>query len=129
MTTTAEEAADWAVGWLQNRSGWLLILDNVEQRSDVEPLLGQLQRAILITTRRNVDWETMVDGCLSLDMLDRKPAVRLLLEQRSGGCVDRSGVSRRIGVPALGVATGSRLPAANPPADVGVSGSAAGTAR
>ncbi|WP_433121011.1 FxSxx-COOH system tetratricopeptide repeat protein [Micromonospora sp. CA-246542] len=81
LTATAAEAARWAVGWLQNQSGWLLVLDNVEQRSDVEPLLAQLDTGhLLITTRRDVNWETLVDGCLRLDMLDRESAVRLLLE-------------------------------------------------
>ncbi|MET8312008.1 tetratricopeptide repeat protein, partial [Micromonospora sp. NPDC005173] len=87
LTATAAEAAGWAVGWLQNQSGWLLVLDNVEQRSDVEPLLAQLDTGhLLITTRRDVNWETLVDGCLRLDMLDRKSAVRLLLG--SGGQQD-----------------------------------------
>ncbi|MET8277897.1 tetratricopeptide repeat protein [Micromonospora sp. NPDC005174] len=82
LTATAAEAASWAVGWLQNQLGWLLVLDNVEQRSDVEPLLAQLDTGhLLITTRRDVNWETLVDGCLRLDMLDRESAVRLLLER------------------------------------------------
>ncbi|MEV4211552.1 FxSxx-COOH system tetratricopeptide repeat protein [Micromonospora sp. NPDC049662] len=81
LTATVAEAARWAVGWLQNQSGWLLVLDNVEQRSHVEPLLAQLDTGhLLITTRRNVNWEALVDGCLRLDMLDRESAVRLLLE-------------------------------------------------
>ncbi|WP_194820734.1 FxSxx-COOH system tetratricopeptide repeat protein [Micromonospora sp. S-DT3-3-22] len=81
LTATTAEAAGWAVGWLQNQSGWLLVLDNVEQRSDVEPLLAQLDTGhLLITTRRDVNWESLVDGCLRLDMLDRESAVRLLLE-------------------------------------------------
>ncbi|MBQ1023663.1 tetratricopeptide repeat protein [Micromonospora sp. C95] len=81
LTVTAAEAAGWAIGWLQNQSGWLLVLDNVEQRSDVEPLVAQLDTGhLLITTRRDVNWETLVDGCLHLDMLDRESAVRLLLE-------------------------------------------------
>ncbi|MFI7660396.1 FxSxx-COOH system tetratricopeptide repeat protein, partial [Micromonospora parva] len=82
LTATAAEAAGWAVGWLQNQSGWLLVLDNVEQRSDVEPLLAQLDTGhLLITTRRDVNWETLADGCLRLGMLDRESAVRLLLER------------------------------------------------
>ncbi|MEH1167344.1 FxSxx-COOH system tetratricopeptide repeat protein [Micromonospora sp. CPCC 205539] len=88
MTTTTAEAAAWAIGWLQNQSGWLLVLDNVEQRSDVEPLLAQLDSGhVLITTRRDVNWDVLVDGCLRLDMLDRAAAVRLLLER--GGQSDQ----------------------------------------
>lgn len=52
---TTAEAADWAVGWLQVHRGWLLILDNVSDPDDVEPLLGQLAGGhILITTRRDI---------------------------------------------------------------------------
>ncbi|MFF5075812.1 tetratricopeptide repeat protein [Actinoplanes sp. NPDC000266] len=84
VTATPLEAAAWAVGWLQNQSGWLLILDNVEELADVEQLLGQLDTGhVLITTRRDLAWEQLIDGCLRLDLLDREAAVRLLLE-RSG---------------------------------------------
>ncbi|MEU8819146.1 FxSxx-COOH system tetratricopeptide repeat protein [Actinoplanes sp. NPDC048796] len=84
VTATPLEAATWAIGWLQNQSGWLLILDNVEELADVEQLLAQLDTGhVLITTRRDLDWEHLLDGCLRLELLDREPAVRLLLE-RSG---------------------------------------------
>ena len=84
LVSTPAEAAAWAVGWLQNQSGWLLVLDNVERRADVEPVLGQLDAGhVLITTRRDVGWDALVDGCLRLDLLDRASAVRLLVE-RSG---------------------------------------------
>ncbi|MFG1837939.1 tetratricopeptide repeat protein [Micromonospora sp. NPDC049175] len=82
LVMTAAEAAEWAVGWLQNHSGWLLVLDNVEQRADVEPLLARVDNGhVLITTRRDVDWESIVDGCLRLETLDRASAVRLLIER------------------------------------------------
>ena len=41
-TGTTAEAAGWAVSWLQAHPGWLLILDNVSEPDDVEPLLGEL---------------------------------------------------------------------------------------
>ncbi|MFI6128479.1 tetratricopeptide repeat protein [Micromonospora sp. NPDC051141] len=88
LTAGHQDAAGWAVAWLQNRSGWLLVLDNVEDRGDVEPLLGRLDTGeVLITTRRDVGWEAVVDGCLRLGMLDRASAVRLLVE--AGGQSDQ----------------------------------------
>jgi tetratricopeptide (TPR) repeat protein len=81
------EAATWALGWLQSHDGWLLVLDNVEHRSHVEPLLGQLSRGhVLITTRRDVSWEDITDGCLRLDVLHPDAAVALLT--RGSGQVD-----------------------------------------
>ena len=80
VSATAQEAARWAVGWLQAHPGWLLVLDAVEQRGDVERLLGQLSGGhVLITSRRDVGWETITDGCLRLDVLDPKAAIELLL--------------------------------------------------
>ncbi|GFJ76448.1 NB-ARC domain-containing protein [Phytohabitans houttuyneae] len=74
VIATQTEAATWAVGWLQSHDGWLLVLDNVEHRRQVEPLLGQLSRGhVLITTRRDVGWEDITDGCLRLDVLPPRP--------------------------------------------------------
>ncbi|MFG1872442.1 FxSxx-COOH system tetratricopeptide repeat protein [Micromonospora arborensis] len=82
LTATTGEAAAWAIGWLQNQARWLLVLDNVERRSDVEPLLAQLDNGhVLITTRRDVGWESIVDRCMRLGILDRECAVQLLLER------------------------------------------------
>lgn len=80
VSATVQEAARWAVGWLQAHPGWLLVLDAVEQRGDVERLLGQLSGGhVLITSRRDLGWETITDGCLRLDVLDPKSAIELLL--------------------------------------------------
>jgi tetratricopeptide (TPR) repeat protein len=47
---------------------------------DVEGLLGQLDSGhVLITTRRDIGWDRLVDTCLRLDMLDREPAVQMLV--------------------------------------------------
>ncbi|MFE9191153.1 FxSxx-COOH system tetratricopeptide repeat protein [Micromonospora sp. NPDC007208] len=79
-----QESARWALGWLQAHSDWLLILDNVEHRADVEPLLGQVADGhILITTRRDVGWEEITDGCLRVEVLDPSAAVELLLKLSS----------------------------------------------
>ena len=59
---TTARAAGWAIGWLQAHDGWLLILDNVEDIADVEPLLGQAGAGhVVITTRRDVDWTRLAD--------------------------------------------------------------------
>ncbi len=44
-------AAGWAVGFLTAHPGWLLVLDNVEDRADVEALLAILSGGrVLITS-------------------------------------------------------------------------------
>ncbi len=77
---TQTDAADWAVGWLAGHSDWLLVLDNVESRSDIELLLAQAGAGhVLITTRRDVGWQDITDGWLRLDVLTPTEAVALLL--------------------------------------------------
>ncbi len=52
-----DEAAIWAVTWLQGRHGWLLIFDNAEEPTDLDPYLGRLTTGqVLVTTRRNLPW-------------------------------------------------------------------------
>lgn len=80
LIATDKEAARWALGWLHAHPGWLLILDNVEHRGDVEPLLGRLSGGhVVITSRRDVGWESITNGGLRLDVLDPQAAVELLL--------------------------------------------------
>ena len=75
---TTEEAAEWGTGWLQAHRGWLLILDNVNEPTDVELLLGELSGGhVLITTRRDTGWEQIADP-IRLDVLDPGPAAELL---------------------------------------------------
>lgn len=79
LIATQDEAATWALAWLQAHDRWLLILDNVEDRSVAEPLLGQLRHGhVLITTRRDVGWDDIADRCLRLDVLTAAAAVDLL---------------------------------------------------
>jgi tetratricopeptide (TPR) repeat protein len=78
--TAQGDAAGWAAGWLASHDGWLLVLDNVEARADVEALLGQVGAGhVLITTRRDVGWQDITDGCMRLDVLVPADAVALLL--------------------------------------------------
>ena len=75
---TTAEAAEWGIGWLQAHQGWLLILDNVSDPDDVEPLLGQLPGGhILITTRRDAGWDRIASP-VRLDVLEPGPAADLI---------------------------------------------------
>ena len=86
---TTAEAADWGIGWLQAHQGWLLILDNVSDPGDVEPLLGQLPGGhILITTRRDAGWDRIASP-VRLDVLDPGPAADLIAART--GSQDQAG--------------------------------------
>ncbi len=89
-TGTTAEAADWATAWLQVHPRWLLILDNVNDPGDVEPLLGQLAGGhIVITTRRDAGWERIASP-IRLDVLDPGPATDLIAARTgSHGQADR----------------------------------------
>jgi tetratricopeptide (TPR) repeat protein len=81
---TTDDAAGWAAAWLQAHDRWLLILDNVNDPGDVEPLLGLLTGGhILITTRRDTGWDQIADP-VRLDVLDPGPAAELIVT-RTGG--------------------------------------------
>ena len=76
---TTVDAAGWATGWLQSHKGWLLILDNVEDLADIEPLLGQLGGGhVIVTSRRDVDWGRLADP-VRLDVLTLEAATQLLV--------------------------------------------------
>jgi tetratricopeptide (TPR) repeat protein len=75
---TTGDAAGWATGWLQAHDGWLLILDNVEDPADVEPLLGQVGSGhVIVTSRRDADWGRLADP-VRLDVLDPAAATQVL---------------------------------------------------
>ncbi|MER7789038.1 tetratricopeptide repeat protein [Streptomyces sp. NPDC097640] len=75
-----EEAAQWAVVWLQGRSGWLLVLDNAEDPADLDPYLGRLTTGqVVITTRRDLPWRDLGTP-LRLDTLTPETAVDVLRE-------------------------------------------------
>jgi len=79
MAGTTADAAGWATGWLQSHAGWLLILDNVEDQADIEPLLGQLgDGRVIVTSRRDADWGRLADP-VRLDVLDPAAAIQLLI--------------------------------------------------
>jgi len=76
---TAADAADWATGWLQAHDRWLLVLDNVEDPDDIEPLLGQFGDGhVIITSRRDADWYQLADP-VQLDILNPAAAAQILI--------------------------------------------------
>ncbi|MFB9360709.1 FxSxx-COOH system tetratricopeptide repeat protein, partial [Actinoplanes nipponensis] len=75
------DAATWAVQWLQSHPGWLLVLDNVDNRQHINGLLGRVggRGHVIITTRRNISWRGAA-RTLSLDILSADAAIELLEE-------------------------------------------------
>ncbi|MGS2641800.1 FxSxx-COOH system tetratricopeptide repeat protein [Streptosporangium sp. LJ11] len=72
-----EQAATWALDWLQAHPGWLVVLDNVEDPDDIRPHLNRLSAGhLVITTRRDVYWQGLTP--LALPVLDRVPALKLM---------------------------------------------------
>ncbi|MER5326170.1 FxSxx-COOH system tetratricopeptide repeat protein [Streptosporangium roseum] len=73
-----EQAAYWALSWLQAHDDWLLVLDNVEDPKHVRKLLAQLRNGhIVITTRRQVAWPAEVTR-LPLHLLAKDAATELI---------------------------------------------------
>ncbi|MFE7058509.1 tetratricopeptide repeat protein, partial [Streptomyces californicus] len=73
-----DEAAGWAVSWLQGRSDWLLVLDNVEDPIPLEPLLGRLSTGqVLISTRRDLR-NSGIGTVLTLDTLHPQASLKVL---------------------------------------------------
>ncbi|MGW4652063.1 tetratricopeptide repeat protein [Kitasatospora sp. NPDC004289] len=79
-TPAADNAvlAEHALQWLATRTGWLLILDNVDSPSDVRPLLARASTGrVLITTRRASGWHDTATA-IGLDVLCPSDALHLL---------------------------------------------------
>ncbi|MGW7526897.1 tetratricopeptide repeat protein [Streptomyces sp. NPDC054783] len=75
-----DEAASWAVTWLQGRTGWLLVFDNAEDPADLQPYLGRLGTGqTVVTTRRDLPWRDL-GAPLRLGTLDPESSVRVLQE-------------------------------------------------
>ncbi|BEL05659.1 FxSxx-COOH system tetratricopeptide repeat protein [Actinoplanes sichuanensis] len=94
---TLADARAWAVGWLQSHTGWLLILDNVEDVGHIDALLGAVadRGQILVTTRRDLGtvwWAKLGLTPLPLGVLARSASVQLLT--RLSGRDDVEGAGR-----------------------------------
>ncbi|MFD5519982.1 FxSxx-COOH system tetratricopeptide repeat protein [Streptomyces sp. NPDC127066] len=86
-----EEAADWAVAWLQGRTGWLLVFDNAEEPADLHPYLGRLSTGqTLVTTRRDLPWRDLGTP-LHLDTLTPDASLKVL-QEITGRHADRDAV-------------------------------------
>ncbi|MFD4945736.1 FxSxx-COOH system tetratricopeptide repeat protein [Streptomyces sp. NPDC058409] len=74
---TIQEAADWAIVWLQTHPGWLLVFDNAESPDDIKLVTGSLGRAghHLVTSRFQYGWNSEP---FELRMLDSRAAADLL---------------------------------------------------
>ncbi|WP_329428800.1 FxSxx-COOH system tetratricopeptide repeat protein [Streptosporangium sp. NBC_01495] len=73
----AEQAATWALDWLQAHPGWLVVLDNVEDPDHVRSCLDRLSVGhLVVTTRRDVYWQGLTS--LPLPVLDSTPALDLM---------------------------------------------------
>ncbi|MFI1955652.1 tetratricopeptide repeat protein [Streptomyces xinghaiensis] len=77
-TLPLEDAAQWAITWLQGRTGWLLVFDNVDDPAHLRPRLGRLATGqVLITTRRDLPWQDL-GTALYLDTLDPPASLAVL---------------------------------------------------
>ncbi|MDX2404591.1 FxSxx-COOH system tetratricopeptide repeat protein [Streptomyces microflavus] len=82
LTTAAlpiEALAEWAMQWLASHTGWLLILDNVNDPADIAPLLAKTHTRgrFLITSRLATVWHHL-PTVVRLDVLDEADALDLL---------------------------------------------------
>ncbi|MBL3670511.1 tetratricopeptide repeat protein [Streptomyces sp. M2CJ-2] len=75
---TLEALADYAVQWLATHTGWLLILDNVNDPADIAGLIARAPGGrFLITSRLATTWHHLTT-VVRLDVLDQAEAVDLL---------------------------------------------------
>ncbi|MFI2202868.1 tetratricopeptide repeat protein [Streptomyces sp. NPDC020192] len=74
---TMDDAAVWAVTWLQAHPGWLLVFDNAMEPAEIHRVIGQLRQTgrFLITTRLQRGWNTTLTP---LPVLEPEAAQRLL---------------------------------------------------
>ncbi|MER6182451.1 tetratricopeptide repeat protein [Streptomyces sp. NPDC001652] len=75
----SDERAAWAVLWLQEHEGWLLVLDNVEDPAVLKPYVGTLHRGHhLATSRKATGWHVVTTRTMALGVLPLEDAVALL---------------------------------------------------
>lgn len=73
-----DERAAWAMLWLQEHEGWLLVFDNVEDPAVLKPYVGTLHRGHhLATSRRATGWHAVARP-MALGLLPLEEAVDLL---------------------------------------------------
>ncbi|MFE3578925.1 tetratricopeptide repeat protein [Streptomyces vinaceus] len=75
---STSESATWAMNWLQRTSGWLIVLDNVEDPRVIRDVVARPANGrIVVTSRRRYGWEGLGTE-ISLSSLIRAEAVQLL---------------------------------------------------
>ncbi|MFF9781462.1 tetratricopeptide repeat protein [Streptomyces nigrescens] len=75
-----EALADRAMHWLANHSGWLLVLDNVNNPTDIQTLLSYTQSGqVIITSRRATGWHH-TSKSIALDVLQADEALGLFVQ-------------------------------------------------
>ncbi|MEV0108495.1 tetratricopeptide repeat protein [Nocardia sp. NPDC050799] len=91
---TVQDLAERGLQWLSTHTGWLLILDNVEDPADIAPVLARARTGkVLITGRLSVPWQAGA-VIVSLDVLAADEAQRLLTGLiTAGGPRDLDGVA------------------------------------
>ncbi|MFE2584562.1 FxSxx-COOH system tetratricopeptide repeat protein, partial [Streptomyces sp. NPDC059378] len=78
QTLTAEALAEYGLQWLACHTGWLLILDNVNDPADIAPLIARARGGrFLITSRLATAW-TDVATLIRLDTFDPAESLALL---------------------------------------------------
>ncbi|MFD9034759.1 FxSxx-COOH system tetratricopeptide repeat protein [Streptomyces sp. NPDC059567] len=74
----AETLAEWGKQWLASHTGWLLILDNVNDPADIAPLIARAPNGrFLITSRLATAWSDATT-LLRLDVMDEAESLALL---------------------------------------------------
>ncbi|WP_200308277.1 NB-ARC domain-containing protein, partial [Streptomyces adelaidensis] len=75
---TAEALAEYASQWLATHTGWLLVLDNVNDPADIAPLIARAPDGrFLITSRLATAWNNATT-LVRLDVLDPADSLTLL---------------------------------------------------
>ncbi|MFJ8731940.1 FxSxx-COOH system tetratricopeptide repeat protein [Streptomyces bauhiniae] len=73
-----EALAEWGLQWLASHTGWLVVLDNVNDPADIAPLLDRVPGGrFLITSRLAEGWEEDVT-LVRLDVLDADESLALI---------------------------------------------------
>ncbi|MFG3123721.1 tetratricopeptide repeat protein [Streptomyces sp. NPDC048201] len=98
-----EQMTEWGSRWLASHSGWLLVLDDVTNPADVEPLLSRAPSGrFLITSRRATGWHGVAEE-IPLDVLSCDDAVRLFTSVRGGEDSDAAELCEELGCLPLAV--------------------------
>ena len=63
--------------WLQQHEGWLLIFDNAEQPTNIQPFLPTSHRGHILITSRNPAWSDLATP-RQVDILDRTDSIALI---------------------------------------------------